>query len=212
MNTTEFPINLDADGEGLGTLFITDARLLIRPGRPDQYPYSVKHDSAHAHRILCLGNDMGEYTSHIICHADPTEAHQMLDRVFYAFLDGCCLQLWCDAVVSYIVNGETVKTEKYGFYDGDYTQFINVYCNVGEDKTEYLLNTLTGELEDADRFIVVRPDASELGYTMRGFIVRQYTEDGDEDDICQGICGQRICSCAETKAGHTDNSGSWFVA
>src|SRR5687767_4688535 len=96
----EFPVELEE--EGVGTLFITDAHVLIRPAVPGQYPASVKHDSAHANGILCLGNDRGVYTTHIICAGDLRTAHQMLDRVFYAYVDAESFSLWCDARVNYI--------------------------------------------------------------------------------------------------------------
>ena len=63
MITTEFPIDLDNNQEGLGELFITDATLLVQPRKVlGQYPASVPHDTVHSYDILRLGNDMGEYT------------------------------------------------------------------------------------------------------------------------------------------------------
>ncbi len=164
---TEFPINLDDECEGLGALIITDAQLLVRPRKVQGYPMSVKHDTSHAYGILRLGNDMGVYTTHIICKDGPSAAHQLLDRLFYAYVDGCCLELWCDARVCYIDNGEVAKVEEYGFDDGSYTMFFRVYCNVTD--TEAFLATLIAN--ETDRTVVVRPDPSdELGYNVRGFV------------------------------------------
>lgn len=220
MTTTEFPIDLETNDEGLGTLFITDAALLVRPRRvPGQYPASAKHDSAHAYGILNLGNDMGQYQWHIICHADPRAAHQMLDRVFYAYVDACCLELWCDARVCYIVNGKTIKVEEYGFEDGNYTMIFNVYCNVAEDGTEDFLTSLTSNVAETERFVMVRPDSSEYGYAARGFTVDQSPEDDFDDDSydeCQG-CGGRGCErCWDDEdnedplAGDVDPTGGYY--
>jgi len=181
MTTTEFPVDLNNDDEGLGTLFISDASLLVRPRKvPGQYPASVPHDTVHSYQILCLGNDMDEYQWHIIYKGDPRAAHQLLDRVFYAYVDACCLQLWCDARVCYIVDGETIKVEEYGFEDGQYTMIFNVYCGIAEDQTEDFLATLTAN--ETDGLVVVRADSSELGYNVRGFSVEQ----SDEDPLAAG--------------------------
>ncbi len=168
--------------EGIGTLIVSDAALLVRPRKvPGQYPASVPHDTVHAYNILCLGNDMGEYTTHIVSRFDPKETHKLLDRVFYAFLDACCLQLWCDAFVCYIVDGKTIHVEKYGFEDGQYTMTFNVYCGIAEDQTEEFLATLT--TDQTDHFIVVRPDSSDPGYSFHGFTVEQSDED-DSNEPC----------------------------
>jgi hypothetical protein len=208
MTITEFPIDLDAVDEGLATLFISDAALLVRPRQvPGQYPASVSHDTVHAYRVLNLGNDMDTYQWHIITGIDPRAAHKLLDRVFYAYVDGCCLELWCDARVCYIVDGETVHVEEYGFEDGQYTMIFNVYCGIAADQTEGFLATLTGN--ETERFLVVRPDSSELGFNVHGFAVEQSDqddsydedqyEDDDRDEECPGGCGQPAyaCVCAE---------------
>jgi hypothetical protein len=180
MAITEFAIDLDADNEGLGDLFVTDAALLVRPRRiPGLYPASVAHDTTHAYEVLSLAYDMNEYQWHIISHVGPRASHQLLDRVFYAFVDACCLQQWCDARVCYIVDGKAVHVQEYGFEDGQYTLIFNVYCGITEDQTEEFLATLTAD--QTDRFVVVRPDSSERGYSLRGFDVEQ----SDEDDYDQ---------------------------
>ena len=176
MTTTEFPINLDTDEEGIGTLIVSDAALLVQPRKvPGQYPASAPHDTVHAYNILCLGNDMGEYTTHIVSRIDPKGTHKLFDQVFYAYVDACCLQLWCEARVCYIVDGNTVHVEEYGFDDGQYRMIFKVYCGIAEDQTEEFLATLTAN--ETDRFIVVRPNSSEPGYSLHGFTVEQPTED-----------------------------------
>jgi hypothetical protein len=173
---TEFPIDLGTDNEGLGDLFIIDAALLVRPRRvPGQYPASVKHDTFHANQVLSLGNDMGAYQWHIIYQGDPRSAHRLLDRVFYAYVDAECFSLWCDARVCYIVEGNTVHVQEYGFEDGQYTMIFNVYCGISEDHTEEFLATLTAS--QTDRFIVVRPDSSEHVYSLHGFNVEHSDEE-----------------------------------
>lgn len=145
MTMIEFPINLDIDAEGLGNLIITDAQLLIRPARPSQY-HQVPHDSAHAYGILNLGNDMGVYNWHIISHIDVRSTQRLLDRVFYAYVDGCCLQLWCDAIVDYSVDFDEVATKEYGFEDGEYTMRFIVHCNVPQEETEaFVAKLIRGE-------------------------------------------------------------------
>lgn len=130
----------------------------------------------------------------------------MLDRVFYAYVDACCLSLWCDARVCYIVDGKTVNVEEYGFEDGQYTMIFNVYCGIAEDQTEEFLSTLTAD--ETDCFFVVRPDSSDHGYSLNWFNVEQTAEndidgepyDAEEgDDECPGGCGQPAyaCVCAE---------------
>lgn len=180
MNTTmtEFPVDPDTDVEGLGNLFIADARLLIRPARPGQYPASVRHDSVYAYRILNLGNDMGLYDWHIISQSDPEITSRLLGQVFYAYVDACCFELWCEARVDYIVDGETVRVERYGFEDGEYMMFFNVHCNVVEDDFMVtLMDKYVGR-----PVVAIRPDSSERGYEARGFIVNQFLGDDHEDE------------------------------
>lgn len=202
MTITEFPVNLDVEGKP-GSLFISDASLLVRPRTvPGQYPASVKHDTIHASQVMNLGNDRGKYQWHIIYKGDPRAAHELLDRVFYAYVDGCCLELWCDARACYIVDGATVYVRKYGFDDGQYTMVFNVYCDIAKDQTEKFLATLAAN--ETDRFIVVRPDLSERGFSVHGFDVDSSEKDDfdgaeDEYDECPRGCGQPAyaCTCAE---------------
>lgn len=204
MSTTEFPSYMDTNDEGLGTLFITDAALLVRPRRvPSQYPASVKHDTVHSYQVLNLGNDMDAYQWHIIYNGDPRAAHQLLDRVFYAYVDACCLSLWCDARVCYIVNGNTVHVEEYGFEDGQYTMIFNVYCGIAEDQTEEFLATLTAD--ETDRFIVVRPDSSE-----RGFIVDQSSDDDIDDEPYDDYDDDS--EDEDPLAGDVDPTGGYYEA
>lgn len=179
MTIFEFPIDSDTQEDGIGSLFITDSALLVRPRKvPDQYPATVNHDTEHAYRLLHLGNDMNRYMWHIIHSGDLRSAQLLLDRVFYAYVDACCLDLWCDARVCYIVDGQTVYTKDYGFYDGQYTMIFNVYCNVDPEKTEEFLRALIDGQDD--RFVVARSDdSSESGYKLQGFEVE---EDDDDDE------------------------------
>lgn len=168
MTSTEFPVDLGEDAEGIGDVFITDASLLVRPRRvPGQYPASVQHDTDHAYRLLALGYDDNKFCWHIISSFDPNRAHKLLDRVFYAFVDACCLQLWCNARVLYIVDGETARVEEYGFEDGEYTLIFKVYCGISADQTEeFLISLLEGQ---RDHYVVICPDSSETGVNTRGF-------------------------------------------
>jgi hypothetical protein len=181
MPTTEFPINLDDDNEGLGETIITDAQVLIRPAVTGQYPGSVKHDSVHAYRVLYFGNDMDRYEWHIFSRLDPESTHRLLDRVFYAYVDACCLQLWCDARVNYVVGDEVVKTESYGFDDGQYTQHFRVHCNTEEDQVDAWITAHMATLGN-DTVVVVRPDSSEFGYSAHGFIGTDEVTGDDQDD------------------------------
>lgn len=178
MNVIEYPIDLDTatDSRATGSVIISDARLLIRPAVPGQYPASVKHDSAHAYRILDLGNDMSIYYQwHIICQEDPAAAHELLDRVFYAYVDASCQELWCDARVCYIVDGKTVQVKEYGFDDGRYTMIFNVYCGIATDRAEELIAALSAK--QTDNYVVIRPDSSELGFGVQGFAVEHPDDD-----------------------------------
>jgi hypothetical protein len=187
----EFDVDLEATG--LGNLFVTDAQLLIRPPVPGQH-FIVQHDHAYAYQLLNLGNDMGEYIMHIFCQAEPREAQDMLSPVFYAYVKACCYELWCDANVNYMVNGKVVNYEEHGFDDGSYTMNIKVHCNVADDDVETLLTKLTGDFDDGEHFVVVRPDSSELGFTASGFTV----DDPPEPDLeccpgCKEPEGMCIC-------------------
>ncbi len=167
--TRKFTIDLDEVNEGIGQLFITDPSVLIRPAVPGQYPASVRHNSGHANGILAMGDDMGVYTTHIITSLSPEEAHKMLDRVFYAFIDACCFSLWCDARVSYIVDENIIRVEEYGFEDGEYTQRFNVHCDVPAEHTEGVLANLLDEKLECIDFVVIYSDDSEYGYEAQGF-------------------------------------------
>lgn len=180
MTITEFAIDLDANDDydepaGIGTLYVTDATLLVRPRRdPVQY-HDIEHDANHAYQVLELGNCMDTCEWNIIYAGGVEAAHQLLDRVFHAYVDGCCRHLWCDACVYYFVGDKAVRLEEYGFEDGHYTMVFNVYCGVAGEQTEDLLDWLT--TDETDRFVVVRPDGSELGYNARGFAVEQSPPD-----------------------------------
>ncbi len=198
MALTEYPLETETAEEGIGPLIVTDAQLLVRPRKvPGQYPESVSHDTIHAYEILCLGNDMGQYEIHIVSQLYTDEAHKLLDRVFYAFIDACCLELWCDARVNYIVDGETIRFHEYGFEDGQYTLYINVYCGVSEDKTEDFLELLMAS--QTERFVVVRSDESGSGYRLSGVDVADgQDDDWDPNSPCPDRCGQPVgaCGCA----------------
>lgn len=178
MNVIEYPIDLGTatDSSAVGSVIITDARSLIRPAVPGQQSVGVMHDSAHAYRILDLGNDMGHYQWHIVCQEDPEAAHELLDRVFCAYVDASCQELWCDARVCYIVDGKTVLVKEYGFDDGRYTMVFNVYCGIAADQTEGFIVALCAD--QTDHYVVIRPDSSEPGFSVQGFAV----EHPDEDD------------------------------
>ncbi len=177
---TEFFIDPNTYEEGIGTLIVSDATMLVRPRDvTGQYPASVKHDTGHAYGILCLGNDMGLHTTHIVSRLSPEATDKLLDRVFYAFVDACCHELWCDAYVHYIVDGETVHTEEYGFVDGEYTMIFKVYCNIDDGQAENLIATLTAN--ETHCFVVASPARSELGYKIRGFAVDQSTGNSYEE-------------------------------
>jgi hypothetical protein len=209
--TTEFPIDLDSEAEGLGTLIVTDAQLLVRPRVPGQYRRFDHHDSSHAYGVLCLGNDgQGLETTHIVYSGSPAEAHKLLDRVFHCFVDSCCLELGCDARAIYVVAGETVHAAEYGWDDGSYTMTFIVHCEVPEDQAEAFVDQTIAEAEEDQCFVVVRPDSSELGYAAQGIIAGHSQQDDPEDDfdepydeaeedLCEGGCGQpaRYCVCAE---------------
>lgn len=178
VHTTEFTVDLDEEGQG--DVIITDARLLVQPRRvPGQYPASVGHDTGHAASILALGNDGDTPYWHIISPLSVQETDHLLDRVFYAYVDGCCLELWCDAIVSYIVNcDENFLDKRYGFEDGSYTMHFNVYCGISPDKIEEFLPEIVGCL-NRNRYIVVRPDSTEQGFVAQGF---ETTRQPDNDD------------------------------
>lgn len=170
MTTTESALDFSTLTEGMCMLIVSDAALLVQPRKvPGQYPASVPHDTIHAYNILSLGNDMGTYSTHIVSRTGPNETHKLLDRVFYAFVDACCLQLWCDAHVSYIVDGETVRTEQYGFDDGSYTMFYKVYCNV--TNADAFLAHLTANVDTDEGVIVARADSSPDGFSIYGLTV-----------------------------------------
>lgn len=204
MTITEFAVKHKGDNEGLGTLFISDARLLVRPRKIlGQYPASVKHDTIHSDYMLSLGNTMGKDQQwHIVYKGNSTIAQQQLNGVFFAYVDRCCLQRCCDARVRYIVNGTVVHVKEYGFNEGQYTMIFNVYCGIAEDQTEEFLGTLIAK--EKDRFIVVRPDISIFGYSLHGFSVDPSEEDnfddfaGMYDEECLFGCGQPAytCTCA----------------
>jgi hypothetical protein len=221
MSITEFTVDKNTDNVDPCTLFISDAALLVRPRVVHgQYPANVNHDTVHAYEVLDLGNDMATYQWHIVYKGDPHAAHRLLDRVFYAYIDGCCLQQWCDARVCYIVNGKTVRVVEYGFEDGSYTLVFNVYCGIAGDNTEEFLASLTAA--ETGRFIVVRPGSSENDYSLHGFTVGQSDEadiyDGpygndDREDECRGGCGQpaACCTCIELESfrNHDPYDGAW---
>lgn len=178
MATTEFFVDTNRYHEGVGNLIITDASLLVRPRKiSGLYPASVSHDTVHAHELLNIAYDA--YTWDIISQADPGTTHQLLDRVFYAFVDACCFQQWCDARVNYIVDGKTVDKKEYGFEDGQYTLNFNVYCGIAKDRTEEFVATLTAQ--QTYRFVVARPDQSKIGYSIRGFEVHEPDQDAYDD-------------------------------
>jgi hypothetical protein len=172
MTTNEYEVELDTQASSdRARLFITDPSVLIRPAVPGQY-HSVKHDTARAYSILELGNSEDEYAWNIIYRDDPSAAHRLLDRVFYAFVDTACFELWCDASVNYIVNGKTVMCKEYGFEDGQYTMIFNVHCSVPPKETEAKLLELLRKLprDQYINYIVVRPDAFIDGdFNARGF-------------------------------------------
>lgn len=170
MTVAEFSVDLnDLYNEPVGTMIITDAKLLTRPAVPGQYPKGYSHNTAHAYQLLSLGNDNGMYQWHIICQGNTSTAHQLLDRVFSAYVQACCLQLWCDARANYIVDGKTVQTNEYGFADGQYTMTFNVYCGTAYDQVDGFIATLTAGM--TGKFVVVQPDVCEPGFNIRGFAV-----------------------------------------
>ncbi len=220
--TTEFPIDLDNEAEGLGMLIVTDAQLLIRPAVPGQHYRYEQHDADHAYGVLCLGNDgQGHETTHIVFSGSPAEAHKLLDRVFHCYVDACCLELGCDARVLYLVDGETVDYHTYGWDDGHYTMTFFVHCNVPEGQVETSVGRTIAEADEDQRFVVVRPDSSELGYAAQGIIAGHSQQDDPEDDFdepydprderedeCEGGCGQPAyaCVCAEMDSLRAYNS------
>jgi hypothetical protein len=179
MHVIKYPIDLNTvtDSRATGSVIISDARLLLRPAVPGQSPSDMEYDSAHAYLLLDLGNDMSpHYQWHIICQGDPTAAHELLDRVFYAYVDASCLERRCDARVRYIVDGKAVQVKGYGFEASCYTMVFNVYCGIAADQAEELIATLSAK--QTDSYVVIRPDSSELGCSVQGFAV----EHPDEDD------------------------------
>jgi hypothetical protein len=206
--TSDFPIDLADESEGLGTLIVTDARLLIQPAVPGQYPASANHDSGHAYGVLRLGNDAGRQPMHIVFSGSPARAHALLDQVFHTFVDACCFEQWCDARVFYMVEDVKADCHEYGFEDGSYTMIIYVWCNVPGDQVDPLVDGIIADALPEDRFVVIRPDSSELGYSTQGVIVDYPQQDDPEDDLderderedeCEGGCGQPAyaCVCAE---------------
>ena len=151
MIITETKLNLADLDEFVGTLFVTDAQL-------------IANDSG----ILRLGDDMGLYWTHIACQMGPHEAHRLLDKAFSEFLNACCRDLWCDAVVHYFVDEDVLLQKEYGFSDGAYTMHINVYCGEDVDVQKHLT-----ELQDAispqEPLIVVQPDSSHFGFSATRF-------------------------------------------
>ena len=169
MNQTQSQtFKVDPDEQGQGTLIITDASVLLRPASVAQY-HNVAHDTSHAFYVLMLGDDMGLYETHIVCHTSPEEAHKMLDRMFHAYVDGMCMSAtWFDAIVNYLDrDGNIVKREWYGMKDGNHTSVFNVYC-VGEWEQNM---AMVMERVDTTRpwIMVNKDDESEDGYTVTGF-------------------------------------------
>lgn len=192
-HSNEFVV--DPDLEGQGTLIITDAALLIRPAVPGQYHGDVAHDSGRVNTVMDLG-DIGDGNCwHIVTSLNVTEAHQLLDRAFYTYVDYYCMaKIWVDALVSYIdADGSTKRTKKYGFTDGSDTLYFNVYCGYAPetDCRELLQRVIStppdrqvkvGEMEhffgsnsqsaSANyRVVVVSPSNNEARFVARGFIM-----------------------------------------
>ncbi|HSW81468.1 MAG TPA: hypothetical protein VLG40_03655 [Candidatus Saccharimonas sp.] len=187
MSATEFPIDLD-DPRGIeGPVVITDSTLIIRPAVPGQYPHHAQHDTLRVTRLFDMANAMQGYPEwYIFCPLDPQAAHELLDNVFRIYVDMSCYTQWCDARVLYIVDGETVKREEYGFDDGQYTMVFHVYCGAINDKqVEELLGKLaTRQQTDYMDYIVMRPDESAKdGVNVRGYAFEMPDMgEGDLDD------------------------------
>ena len=225
----EFPAHIPDDAEGVGELVVADASTLIRPKPSDQtYPSSVSHDVSHASGILRLGNDgyQARESIHIFFEGGHTAAHRTLDRVFYAYIDACCLQLWCDARVNYW-NGDVIENvEHYGFEDGEYTLIFNVYCVLDDEREQMVDSLIEDRLSSPEsNLLIVRKDSSEAGYTVYNCVDDEddpLDVDDDYDELeeeCQGGCGQPeyACTCAEMashRAFHADpeTSGSYWTA
>lgn len=163
---TEFDVDLTQ--YDFGALIVTDPALLIRQrvAQSTEYPPHAKHDVRHANAVLRLGTSgYDTVPHHLIFKGGADEAHALLDKVFHYYVDRCCFELWCDARVSYIVNGEVARTEEYGFADGAYTLLFSVHCNVADP------DAFAAELVDRSTVecVVVSPDDSELGYAARGY-------------------------------------------
>lgn len=177
MPVREFSIDLDDNPVGIGSLIISDARLLVRPAVPGQYPASVRHDSGHAYRVLNLAHDYDSHVCHIVFDGTPEEARKLLDRVFYAYLDVCCMELWCDAEVMYFEQGDLAFTTHHGFTDGSYTLSYYVHCNVPEAQAEELIRALV-TYGDSPQYFVARPNnTSARGYTVQAPVMVTHIAD-----------------------------------
>jgi hypothetical protein len=131
MFTEEFQI--DELGEGLGQLLLADAGLLVRPPQQGQYHARVPLDTGHFAQVMDLGDvedGFGDITWHIVSSLTVDEAHKLLDRGWYAYFDGYCMgKVWIDARVCYVgADGKVVKTQGYGFSDGEARGTVYVYC------------------------------------------------------------------------------------
>jgi hypothetical protein len=184
MNThTEFPIDLDEECEGLGTLIVTDAQLLLRPPVEGQYPSRMPFDTARVHEILDIGDLEHDTDTVIFCRSNPAEAARLLDRVFYVYLDGYCMgKVWADARVRFYLNDEVVGIQEHGFEDGNFTMNFSVICSVQEDEVDRLIAERTGSFSSDERYVVVRPDSSESGYALNGFIAGDHDESNLDDN------------------------------
>ena len=181
MPTKEFTVDTTANNGDLGSLIITDAQLLLRPAPAGQY-HKIPYDVAHAMSILNLNEDEGAWVRHIVCHESPQEAVRLLDSVFSAYLDACCMELWCDALVNFIQDDTTVEVKHYGFDDGSYTMIFNVYCGISPSETDELVNDLITDLPDDGEYrsyVVIESDASGQGFVANGFLERLYVGELD---------------------------------
>ncbi|MBW3538245.1 hypothetical protein KY386_02000 [Candidatus Parcubacteria bacterium] len=194
IKTVDFPIDVnDTELEGVGTLLVTDHRLLL------------PHDSQRMARIMNLGafDDGYGITWHIMTNLRALEAANELHSAWREYFDYCCIDkaVMINANVIYVgSDSETFFSRRYGFPGGSISGTVTVYCQefwlsapfsdwlvecgsippLDDDAVSRLEADQLRQLQErigqsllatyaTAKLVVVSPADSEPGYSARGF-------------------------------------------
>jgi hypothetical protein len=134
-------------GSGFATLFVLDPFVLVMNNW-----------------LLNVINDYQQcYTAYVVANMPVKDAHLLLDSSFSDYIRGCCYSLGCDATVEYIVDGEVVMRNEYGWDDGSYSMTFKVYCR--PDTLALLADRLSDASSDAPLIVVSPDDSHEWGFS-----------------------------------------------